>query len=109
MYDVANQYVNEAVRGGLATLVLFLAIITFAFKYAGGLMREAHAQNFRTEEILAWSLGVTILIHSANFIGIGYFGQITVLWYLGLAMCSGLVSASQRLPQMRRLQSTVLQ
>jgi hypothetical protein len=92
LYDVANQYVNEAVRGGLVTLALFVAMITFAFKYIGRLRWKAWAEGDKPGEMLAWALGVTLLMHLANFIGVAYFGQITVLWYLVLAMSAGLFS-----------------
>jgi hypothetical protein len=42
--------------------------------------------------MLAWALGVSLFVHAVSFIGVSYFGQITMLWYLSLAVPSSLAS-----------------
>jgi hypothetical protein len=80
--DVTNQYVLEGVRGGMLSLVLFVTAITIAFARVGRLWRAAPDG---TERLFAWALGVSLFVHCVNFIGVSYFGQITMLWYLCLA------------------------
>jgi hypothetical protein len=92
LQDITNQYLLEGIRGGAATLVLFLAILTVAFGAVGRLHRLAATQ---TEAVSAWALGVVLFVHATSFMGVSYFGQINVLWYLSLAMPVSVLAAVQ--------------
>lgn len=82
--DVTNHYILEAVRGGFASLALFVAIITLAFV---GLGRSCRAlEHDRPRMIMAWAVGVCLFVHCTNFIGVSYFGQGAFVWYLTLAL-----------------------
>jgi hypothetical protein len=94
LFDVTNQYVLEGVRGGLLTLVLFVAMIGAGFAAGGRLWRFADSDRHRL--VLAWALGTGLFIHCLNFIAVSYFGQIILLWYLTLAMIAGLAPGSSR-------------
>lgn len=98
LHDLTNQYVLEAVRGGLLTLILFVLIMVFAFRDVGRLCRSAG--HDRSTLACAWALGVSLCVHASSFIAVSYFGQITVLWYLSLAMpislAAGLCPATSR-------------
>lgn len=82
--DVTNQYILDGVRGGVITLTLFLIMIGVAFGNVGRLWRSI--PRSRPHVILAWSLGVSLFVHAVNFVGVAYFGQIDILWYIGLAV-----------------------
>lgn len=82
--DVTNQYILEGVRGGLLTLILFVAVIAFAFRDVGNLWRQQIKNSYKLA--ISWALGVSLFVHCVNFIGVSYFGQIHILWYLNLAM-----------------------
>jgi hypothetical protein len=82
--DVTNQFVLEGVRGGFATFVLFVWLIVLAFSGVGAL-RRVQVRN-RANVCMAWALGISILAHCVNFIGVSYYGQIDMVWYLALAM-----------------------
>lgn len=82
-WDLCNQLVAEAVQGGLATLILFLALITRCFRRIGVARKSAHS---RRQEWLLWSIGCILCAHIASFFGISYFDQIKDWWYLTLAM-----------------------
>jgi hypothetical protein len=86
--DVTNQYVLEGVRGGLLTLCLFIAIIVIAFRDVGELWRLQTKNPYRLA--ISWVLGVSLFVHCMNFIGVSYFGQIWILWYLLLAIIGSL-------------------
>lgn len=86
--DVTNQYLLEGFRGGLVTLMLFVAVIAIAFREVGLLWRSQAQDPYRLA--LSWALGVSLFIHCTNFIGVSYFGQIWVVWYLLLAMIGSL-------------------
>ncbi len=86
---VTNQYVLEAVQGGLLTLVLFIAIIVCAFQGVGRIMRSATGEHF--PKYASWAVGASLLVHCAAFIAVSYFGQIYVVWYLGLSIVGSLL------------------
>ena len=88
--DVTNQYVLEGVTGGLLTLVLFIMSIVFAFRSIGRF--EEQVGSSHTKRAMAWALGVSLFIHCVIFIGVSYFGQSMMLWYLMLAMIGSLTS-----------------
>jgi len=86
--DITNQYVLEGVTGGLLTLALFIATIVVAFRGVGRF--ESQALHRRARRMMAWSLGVSLFIHCVIFVGVSYFGQSMLLWYLTLAMIGSL-------------------
>lgn len=92
--DITNQYLLEAARGGIWTLILLITLIAMAFSGAGRLWRSKE-QN-KADLVLGWALGVCLFVHCLSFISVSYFGQITMLWYLPLAMIASLSPASLR-------------
>jgi hypothetical protein len=86
--DVTNQYILEGVRGGAATLILFIATIWLCFRAVGRLWRSQSKDKFRL--VFAWSLGVALFAHCTNFIAVSYFGQSVFGWYLLLAVIASL-------------------
>ncbi|HZZ43829.1 MAG TPA: hypothetical protein VFE58_12900 [Tepidisphaeraceae bacterium] len=93
LQDVCIQYVLEGVRGGAASLFLFVLIFILAFRNVGRLCRGAKSAS---ELALYWAIGVTLFVHCVNFIGVAYFGQITLLLFLHLAMAASLMSREPR-------------
>lgn len=88
LWDTANMYVNEAVNGGLLTLVLFVTILALAFQGVGRLL--VILEDNSPDHIFAWALGVSLFTHCIVFISVSYFGQIIVVWYLLLATIGSL-------------------
>lgn len=86
--DITNQYVLEGVRGGFLTFCCFIAVIAYAFRNVGMVWRQHKPGSY--EVILSWALGVSLFVHCVNFIGVSYFGQINILWYLLLAIIGSL-------------------
>lgn len=97
LFDVTNQYVAEGVRGGLLTVILFIILIAKTFGGVGSILRQVVGDRAKTAA--AWALGVTMLVHTTNFLAVTYFGQIIVVWYLTLAMVAGLSTAKRPAPQ----------
>lgn len=80
--DVTNQYVLEGVRGGAATLILFVLMIYAVLKT---LVTSSLRYRDRNAQLLTWALFSMMIAHCVGFIGASYFGQIQVLWYMTLA------------------------
>jgi hypothetical protein len=98
LQDVTSQYVLEGVRGGLVTLIAFLAVLGLAFRGLGRSMtpgRESCPQNQ-----LAWALGVALGVHCVSFVSVSYFGQMQLLFFLLFAMIAA--QASLRGPRPAR-------
>ncbi len=93
--DITNQFVLMGVRGGMLTLILFVIGIALAFRGVGRIWRSEIDNNAHLA--LAWGFGAALLVHCANFIGVSYFGgQITMVWYLLLAMIASMEVATER-------------
>ncbi len=88
MRDITNQYVLEGLRGGLLTLVLFIAGISTAFTMVGKALRQVETQP--QERLLVFTVGVSLFIHVWSYFGVSYFGQILMLWYLTMAIIGSL-------------------
>lgn len=85
--DVTNQFVAEAVRGGLLSLVLFIAAFVIALGYTGRMMDEAANPDERRQ---VWHVGVSLAVHAVSFMGVSYFGQLPFMWWMSLAICGSL-------------------
>lgn len=90
--DITNEYVFTGIEGGALSLAFFIAAITYAFRDVGRAWRR-EPQN-RTRVWITWLLGATLFVHVTTFIGLSYFGQVKMLWQLGLAMIGSLASTS---------------
>jgi hypothetical protein len=90
MWDTANQYVNLCQTSGLFPLILFLAVITYAFQQLGQARRRAHD---RQVALFLWTLGAAVFAHTVGFLGISYFDQTIIAWYGLLAVICAAVAA----------------
>ena len=91
--DVTNQYLLEGVRGGFLSLLLFVVMIFMACKTLSGLSISCKEPKLR---FLAWCLFVTVIGHCVAFLGVSYFGQIHMWWYMTLAIVSFLSEGHKR-------------
>lgn len=85
-FDVANQFVKEAVRGGILSLVLFVMIIGFTFGTVGRLWRSAGKNRYRRMQ--AWGFGAALFAHCMMFIScsISHSQQNMLIWFVILAV-----------------------
>lgn len=84
--DVTNQYILEGVRGGAITLALFVTVIVLAFRAVGKALRSEPDRGGLFW--IKWAVGASIFTHCWSFIGVSYFGQTTVSWFLSIAMAA---------------------
>ncbi|MFZ2147854.1 MAG: hypothetical protein WAV28_11595 [Sedimentisphaerales bacterium] len=91
--DITNQYILEGVRGGFVTLALFLVMIYMALR---ALLRLSLQHEQPKQRFLVWCLFVAILGHCVSFLGVSYFGQIMMWWYMTLAAVSFLYEDKKR-------------
>ncbi len=100
LFDLTNQFVKEAVRGGMLGLFLFICIIACSFGNAGRLWRAARGSRYATA--LAWALGVSLFAHICMFnaVSISHSQQSLLVWFLVLGSLSSM--GSVRSPLLRR-------
>ena len=94
--DVTNQFILEGVRGGFVSLVLFCVIL---FVGARAAVRLSLCLRDKSESYLVWGVFVTIIGHCLSFIGVSYFGQIAMIWYLLLASVAFVYSQAYEAPK----------
>ncbi len=83
LYDITNQYILVGVRGGFITLILFVALLLMGFSNILYVSLNSTSKDIR---IFSWCIFVAMLGHCVGFLGVSYFGQTTLLWYLMLAV-----------------------
>jgi hypothetical protein len=91
LQDITNQYVLEGTEGGLMTLLLFIYVIALSFKrlkYFVNFLENRKDQGYNQR--IVWSLGVTLFSHVVVFIGVSYFGQMMMFYYLLIALIASL-------------------
>jgi hypothetical protein len=84
MWDLSNQFVQEADEGGLATFICFVAVITIAFSKIGKARKIVEGD--KQQEWFMWFLGVTLVTHCMCFFGITYFDATRIVWFAFLAI-----------------------
>lgn len=85
--DLVNQFVAEGVGGGVLQLGSFVAAIAVGFRY---LTRLVGAARDAEDRRASWQVGVSLLVHVCNFLGVSYYGQVTFSWWMTLAFCASL-------------------
>lgn len=88
LQDVTNQYILEGVRGGVWSMIAFIAVIVCGFRGVGRAV-DRYAQEPRLMRF-SWAIGVMLLAHTMAFIAVSYFGQIQLILFVHLAMVAGL-------------------
>jgi hypothetical protein len=92
-WDLCNQFVAEAVQGGLLTLILYFTLIKRSFSRLGNARKKSRN---RTEKWLLWTIGCILCGHIAGFFGISYFDQMKDWWFVTLAMIPSASAATRR-------------
>jgi hypothetical protein len=81
--DITNEYIAQAVNGGLLTLCLFLMILWMCFKKLGSAFHTKRGSIKPDTEWLAWCTGVALLTHCISFFSIAYYDR-TIFYFFWL-------------------------
>ena len=104
--DLTNQYVAEALGGGLITVTLFVVIFACSFRSIG---RAVVSKDTPLPvKYLAWSMGAVLFLHSVNYISVSYFDQNVITFYLLLAGISAMYIPGRQAEQQQLESSPVM-
>lgn len=97
LYDITNQYILEGVRGGFLTMALFIVLLAIGFS---NILRVSLKSSSRDIRVFSWCIFVALAGHCVGFLGVSYFGQIVLQWYLMLAVVGFVTQYRLRLDEM---------
>jgi uncharacterized membrane protein YeaQ/YmgE (transglycosylase-associated protein family) len=88
--DITNEFVNQAVAGGMLRLALFIVIIIGCYREVGRSLRREKYHPFAV-----WLRGCALIANVVAFFSVSYFDQIDVFWFFAVALVScGIPTAS---------------
>lgn len=86
LWDVQDQYVSVGETGGLLAFIFFIVLIARAFARIGN-ARKNIAGN-KDQEWLMWFIGCSLFSNMVAYLGVNYFDQSKMSWFLILAFIS---------------------
>jgi hypothetical protein len=98
MWDLCNQFVVNALTGGLVTLVLYITIFTLTFRTIG--IARKRVEGDRRLEWLFWCLGSALFANVVAHFGINYFVHLSMYFFILLVCIS--VATVEALQEVRR-------
>ncbi len=100
LFDVTNQYVAEAVRGGIVTMILFVILLGVSFQYVGRTWRMQ--QNNKDCVRITWALGTSLFAECVMFVAvsISYSQQSLLVWLLVIAAIGSLAEMETKRQQL---------
>jgi len=96
--DITNAYLDLGLKAGLVAVGLFILLLVRAFRRIGQALEVTRRGIAwpRENEYLLWGLGCALTVHIVNWLGITYFDQTYVVWFIQLAAVSALSQARDR-------------
>jgi phosphate starvation-inducible membrane PsiE len=95
LWDTQNQYVTVGEAGGLLAFGFFIAMIVRCCQHIG---KARRAVSGIREEWFIWSIGAALFVHLVSFLGVNYFDQSKINWFLLLVMIQVTRSLTMTIP-----------
>ena len=86
MWDLCNQFVVNALTGGLLTLVLYLTIFKRSFRAIG--IARKRVQGDRRQEWFVWCFGSALFANVVAHFGINYMAHLSTYFFILLVCIS---------------------
>ena len=96
MTDMTNQYILEGVVGGLPTLLPFIGLIVMACAIVLVSLRAIAEDHDKV--IISWCVGSMVVVHSAAFLAVSYFGAMRSAFDITLAMAGAIAALGVSAP-----------
>ena len=90
--DLTNYYLVFGLTAGLGAMALFILLLVRGFSHIGNALVVVRnkSESDKSLEFLLWGLGVMLTVHILNWLGIPYYDQTYVLWFMQLAVLATL-------------------
>jgi hypothetical protein len=82
--DITNHFLGMGVLGGLPLLILFVLMLSAAFRAVGRALRENEGRS-PARDFLIWTLGAMLFGEVMSFWAISFYDQSVSFFYLVLA------------------------
>ena len=89
--DLTDYYIVFGVMGGLASMLLVIAILWRAFRWVG-IMVDSQLAAVEDDRFLIWSLGAGLFAHAATSFSVSYFDQSMMFFWMNVAVISSMYS-----------------
>jgi hypothetical protein len=96
MWDTANAFVGTSIGSGLFGLICFIALFSRSFRAIG--IARAGVDGDKKKEFEFWALGAIIFCQLMVFVGISYFDQTVLVWYVFLCFVMVLTAQTGLVP-----------
>lgn len=102
--DMTNHFLVFGTTAGLGSMILLIVVLTQGFRHVGRalVISRSRPEHGRELEYLGWALGVALGVHIFSWLGIGYWDQSNLVWFLHLAIVSSvtenIIQARSSLP-----------
>jgi hypothetical protein len=103
--DITNYYLLMGVWGGLPLMALFISLLVKGFSFIGQKLRKLEEQEI-DEAFLLWGLGSSLFAHAVTCIGVAYFDQSYLIFYLILAAIGSFYSSKTNLMIIERTEKS---
>lgn len=94
MWDLCNQFVVNALTGGLVTLLIYLAIFKRSFRAIG--IARKRVEGDRRHEWLFWCLGSALFANVVAHFGINYMVHLSMCLFVLLVCISAAADEAKR-------------
>jgi hypothetical protein len=86
--DITNEYLSFGLAAGVMAMGLFIGMLVEVFRTVGRAGRVLRLGGFegKWQEYSLWGMGVMMATHLFTWIGITYFDQFYMMWFLQLAV-----------------------
>jgi hypothetical protein len=91
--DITNHYLKMGIIGGLPLIVLFIAIVAKGFSFVGQSLRNKIDLPHKSR-YMVWALGASLFAHATAFLGVSYFDQSFLFFYMSVAAIGSVWSAT---------------
>ncbi|WP_152976320.1 hypothetical protein [Methyloglobulus morosus] len=90
--DLTNNYLCFGAQAGLGATALSILLLVRGFSYVGNALEiiRNSSESDSSLEFLFWGFGVVLAVHAFNWLGIPYYDQTYVLWFMQLAVLATL-------------------
>lgn len=89
--DITNYYLVFGVTGGLAAMLLVIAILIVAFRWVGVIYQNKFDAT-PSDSFLVWCLGAGLFAHATTSVSVSYFDQSLVFFWMNVAIISSMYS-----------------